>query len=68
MTVFLNALREVWGLFVEDLSFTIALLICFGIATLVLPRVPMPPPWRGATLFALLAIVLVENVRRSARG
>ena len=67
MTVLLNALREVWGLFVEDLSFTIALLICLGIAALVLPRVPIPPAWRGATLFALLAIILVENVLRSAR-
>ena len=67
MTVIMNALREVWGLFVEDLSFTVALLICFGIAALVLPRVPMPPAWRGMTLFTLLAIALVENVLRTAR-
>ena len=67
MSVVLTALREVWGLFVEDLSFTIALLICFGIATIVLPRVPMPPAWRGATLFLLLAVALVENVRRTAQ-
>ena len=67
MTVVLTALREVWGLFVEDLSFTIALLICFGIATLVFPRVALPPAWKGATLFILLAVALVENVRRTAQ-
>lgn len=67
----LHALRggvlELWGLFVEDASFTIGIVVCIIVAISVLPRLPIPPLWRGATLFAILALVLVENVLRAAR-
>ena len=62
-----GALSELWGLFVEDASFTIALAVCVLAAYFIFPVVAIRLEWRGAALFALLAIALVENVWRSAR-
>lgn len=62
-----TALQELWGLFVEDGSFTIGLVVCVAVAIFVLPRVAIPPQWRGIALFLILSLVLFENVRRSAR-
>ena len=66
MKTFIAALRELWGLFVEDASFTIAILICIALAVVVLPRVA-DEHWRGPILFGALSLILFENVRRSAR-
>lgn len=68
MNALTTAVREVWGLFVEDGSFTIGIIICVLLAIFVLPRVALPQGWRGPVLFIVLALVLVENVRRSARS
>lgn len=68
MNTILTALREVWGLFVEDASLTIGILVCVALAIFVLPHVALPPAWRGPLFFVVLALVLLENVRRSARG
>ena len=67
MKTILAAVREVWGLFVEDATFTLGMIVCLVVAAFVLPHAPIPPGWRGPILFALLAVVLVENVVRSAR-
>jgi len=64
---FLAAVRQVWGLFVEDASLTAGILVCVALATFLLPRIGLPPTWRGPILFLGLGIVLLENVRRSAR-
>jgi hypothetical protein len=61
------ALRELWGLFVEDGSLTLGILVCLAIADFAFPALGLRTAWRGPVLFVLLAIVLVENVRRSAR-
>lgn len=66
MKAVLAGLRELWGLFVEDASFTIGILICIGFAAFGLPRV-VGPQWRGPIFFLSLALVLLENCRRSAR-
>ena len=66
MKTLLDLLRELWGLFVEDASFTIGILICIAIAAFVLPHV-VRADWRGPVFFALLALALLENCRRSAR-
>jgi fatty acid desaturase len=58
---------ELWGLFVEDVSFTAAIVACLAFAWLLLPALTIPSPWRGALLFVLLAGALIENVSRSAR-
>ena len=61
-----TALRELWGLFVEDASLTLGILGCLLIAAFALPALRLRDAWRGPVLFGLLAIVLWENVRRSA--
>jgi hypothetical protein len=66
MNAFIGALRELWGLFVEDLSLTIGIALSLVVAAFALPIV-VPPRWRGVILFLLCAGVLLENCRRSAR-
>jgi hypothetical protein len=60
------ALRELWGLFVEDASLTLGILGCLLIAAFAFPALRLRDVWRGPMLFGLLAIVLWENVRRAA--
>lgn len=67
MNALMTAVRELWGLFVEDGSFTIGLVIAVAIGIWVLPRIGMYPQWRGPLFFVIVAIVLFENVARSAR-
>lgn len=62
-----RALAELWGLFVEDASFTLAIALCVIVAYFIFPVLAIRLEWRGAAMFALLAIALVENVWRSAR-
>lgn len=59
---------ELWGLFVEDASFTLGILVVLGVAAFGFPLVALPEAWRGPAFFALLVTVLLENVRRSARS
>jgi hypothetical protein len=66
MRAITRAIQELWGLFVEDASFTLGIVACLAIAILVFPRVA-GAYWRGPMLFLLLALILFENVRRSAR-
>jgi hypothetical protein len=60
-----TALRQLWGLFVEDASFTLGILGSLVIAAFAFPALGLRDAWRGPALFVLLAIVLLENVRRS---
>ena len=68
MNALVAALREIWGLFVEDSSLTIAIILGLVAAVFVFPRAHVPLPWRGVLLFALLTVALIENVLRSARS
>jgi hypothetical protein len=61
-----TALRELWGLFVEDASLTLGILGSLLIAAFAFPALRLRDEWRGPLLFVLLAVVLWENVRRSA--
>jgi hypothetical protein len=61
-----TALHELWGLFVEDATLTLGILGCLLIAAFAFPALRLRDGWRGPVLFVLLAIVLWENVRRSA--
>lgn len=67
MNAIATAIREVWGLFVEDASFTVGILICIALAIFVIPRVVPGADWRGPLLFIILGVVLLENIYRSAR-
>jgi hypothetical protein len=60
-----TALRQLWGLFVEDASFTLGILGSLVIAAFAFPALGLRDAWRGPALFVLLAVVLLENVRRS---
>jgi hypothetical protein len=58
---------ELFGLFVDDGSFALAIVIWLGAVWLVLPRLPTPPAWNSVILFAGLAVILVESALRRAR-
>lgn len=67
MKVLLGILEEIWGLFVEDGSYAVAivvwlLIVWFGIAKLSAENL------KGPLMFAGLAAIMIENVRRSARA
>jgi len=67
MTALATAVRSLWGLFVEDASLTLGILIWLVIAAFALPALGLRDAWGGPVLFVLLALVLLENVRRSAQ-
>ena len=58
---------SLWGLFVEDASLTLGILIWLVIAAFALPALGLRDRWGGPVLFVLIALVLLENVRRSAQ-
>ena len=59
--------REVVGLFVDDGSFAIAILVWLALVVVVLPRLAAGARWAGPALFAGLAAILIESVLRFAR-
>jgi hypothetical protein len=61
------ALAELWGLFVEDATLTIATLACVALAAFVIPRLGLAAQWRAPVFFAAVVLVLLENVFRGAR-
>ena len=66
MKTLINALREIYGLFVEDATYTLALLIWLLLVAFVLPHL-VGSRFLAPILFAGLALILLENVGRSAR-
>ena len=67
MKALITAAEEVFGLFVEDGSLAIGILVWVAAAAFVFPHLPGGNTWRAPVLFAGLLILLVENVWRSAR-
>ncbi len=67
MTWLRKIVAELFGLFVDDGSFAIAILIWLGVLWLALPHLPIENTWRAVILFAGLAIILSESVLRRAR-
>ena len=62
-----RAISELWSLFVEDASLTIAIALCVLAAWFIFPMLAIRVEWRGGGMFALLAVALIENVWRSSR-
>jgi hypothetical protein len=62
-----SIVREVYGLFVDDGSFAIAIVAWFALIVLVLPRVVRVAGWGGPVFFAGLALILIESVLRFSR-
>lgn len=62
------SLRELFSLFVDDVRFTVAIVIWIAFATLGLPRLPVAPGWDAPLLFAGCAVILVVSAWRAARS
>jgi hypothetical protein len=60
-------LSEVFGLFVDDGSFAIAILAWLAVIALILPRLGVAAGWDGLILFVGLALILVESAARRAK-
>jgi hypothetical protein len=58
--------RKLYGLFVDDLGFAVAI-AAWIVLSLVLLRF-LEPGARGIVLFAGFALILVASVQRGARG
>lgn len=61
----MKILKELWGLFVDDGSLALALIIWVAITGFGLPRVPVPAAWDAPILFIGCVVILVFNVLRS---
>jgi hypothetical protein len=58
---------EVFGLFVDDWSFAVAILAWLLLVWLAVSRIGVGPGWAAAVLVLGLAAILVESVARRAR-
>ncbi len=67
----MNWLKTIWdefiGLFVDDVSFAVAIVIWLAVAHVLFHMDLVPGVWRGPLLFAGLAAIFVENTLRRAR-
>jgi hypothetical protein len=63
----LGAGRELVGLFVDDGSLAIAVLVWVAVAALAFPILPVKGGWLAVALFAGIALILIENLLRAAR-
>jgi len=67
MSWLMSIAREIYGLFVDEGSFAIAILVWLGLAVAVAPRAAAGARWAGPALFVGLALILSESVLRFAR-
>ncbi len=63
--------KTIWsefiGLFVDDGSFAIAILLWLGACWAVLPRLPLPAALPPLILFVGMAVILAESALRRSR-
>ncbi|HEY1992767.1 MAG TPA: hypothetical protein VGG81_00100 [Edaphobacter sp.] len=62
-----NIFREIFGLFVEDGSFALAILLWLAIVRWAMPHLNLPAGITAVILFAGLALILVESATRCSR-
>jgi hypothetical protein len=62
-----NIFREVFGLFVDDGSFALAILLWLAIVRWATPHLNIPSGITGIILFAGLAVILAESTTRYSR-
>lgn len=67
MSRVVEILREIVGLFIDDGSLAIAILVWVAIVALLLPALGLPEVWRAILLFVGCVVILIENVARSVR-
>lgn len=63
-----TVVREVWGLFVDDCSFAVAILVWVGVVWVGERWVGGWSGGLGVLLFGGLAVILAESLLRFARG
>jgi hypothetical protein len=62
-----NIFREIFGLFVDDGSFALAILLWLAVVRWAAPRLSIPTGIIGVILFAGLALILAESATRYSR-
>jgi hypothetical protein len=62
-----NILREVFGLFVDDGSFALAIILWLAVVRWATPHLNIPSDITGVILFAGLALILAESATRYSR-
>jgi hypothetical protein len=62
-----NIFREIFGLFVDDGSFALAILLWLAVVRWATPHLNVPTGITGVILFAGLALILAENATRYSR-
>jgi hypothetical protein len=67
MRLIVKALEELWGLFVEDVSYAIVTAIWLLVVIFAFPHILVIARWRAILFVAGLLALLVENVIRTAR-
>jgi hypothetical protein len=68
MNILITAMRELWGLFVDDGSLALALLVWCALAGLGLPQLMLPAEWNAPILFVGCIVILVANVTVGTRA
>jgi hypothetical protein len=62
-----NILHEIYGLFVDDVSFALAIVLWLAVTRWVMPYLNIPVRISAILLFAGLALILVESATRYSR-
>jgi uncharacterized membrane protein YtjA (UPF0391 family) len=62
-----TALQEVYGLFVEDGSYAVAIIVWLAAAGFLFPHIAGAGAWRGPILFVGMAAIMLESVIRAAK-
>jgi hypothetical protein len=62
-----NIFREIFGLFVDDGSFALAILLWLAVMRWATSRLHIPSGITGVILFAGLALILAESATRYSR-
>jgi uncharacterized membrane protein len=66
MTWLMTALKQIYGLFVEDGALSLAICVWLLIVWFVLPHIVASDTARPIVLFIGLAVLLVDSVRRGS--
>ncbi len=66
MNILKTAVQELWGLFVEDGSYAVAIAVWLLFCAALLPHFGAAN-WRAPLLLVGLLLILLENVARSAK-
>jgi hypothetical protein len=62
-----NIFYEIFGLFVDDVSFALAIFLWLILVKVFTPHLGIAPVWTGVILFTGLALILTESTTRYAK-